>query len=102
MHAAGDSAPQTRGPVHEPQPGDVIAGRYRIERVIGQGGMGTVYAAQHELLRHRVALKLLLPEVSSVPEAVERFLNEARMASRIDNDHVARVLDVGTLPDGQP
>lgn len=83
-----------------PSPGDVIARKYRIERMIGRGGMGAVYEATHELLHQTVALKILLPEVAVHPEAVPRFLNEARAAARIRNEHVATVMDVGTLDDG--
>jgi serine/threonine protein kinase len=85
-----------------PAEGDVLAGKYRIERVLGEGGMGIVFAAHHELLDQRVAIKLLLPEVARSTEAVARFLNEARAASRIQNEHVARVLDVGQLEGGGP
>jgi serine/threonine protein kinase len=85
-----------------PGVGDVLAGKYRIEKTLGQGGMGVVLAAHHELLDQRVAIKLLQPEIAGNPEAVSRFLNEARSASRIRNEHVARVVDVGRLDGGQP
>src|SRR5580704_8999350 len=85
-----------------PGAGDVLAGKYRIEKVLGQGGMGVVLAAHHELLDQRVAIKLLQPAIAENPEAVSRFLNEARSASRIRNEHVARVLDVGRLDGGHP
>jgi serine/threonine-protein kinase len=80
----------------------VLAGKYRVERVLGQGGMGMVVEARHLALEERVALKFLLP--SSVPgsEAAERFLREARAAVRIKSEHVARVSDVGTLESGAP
>jgi serine/threonine-protein kinase len=84
------------------QPGEVIADRYRVERVIGMGGMGVVLAARHLALDHLVAIKLLLPDVVDNTEAVSRFLREARAAVRIQNEHVARVMDVGTLPTGAP
>jgi serine/threonine-protein kinase len=82
--------------------GDLIAGKYRVDRVLGQGGMGVVVAAVHEQLDQRVALKFLLPEVTSHAEIVQRFLREARASVRIHSEHVARVLDVGTLPSGVP
>jgi tRNA A-37 threonylcarbamoyl transferase component Bud32 len=85
-----------------PSAGDVLAGKYRVERVLGEGGMGIVFAAHHELLEQRVAIKLLLPEITRNAEAVARFLNEARASSRIQNEHVARVLDVGRLESGAP
>lgn len=88
--------------VQLPKQGDSLLGKYILEKPLGQGGMGIVYAARHELLGQRVAVKFLLPEIASNGDAVARFLNEARAASRIESDHVARVLDVGlaqgTLP----
>ncbi|MFS8066498.1 MAG: serine/threonine-protein kinase, partial [Byssovorax sp.] len=80
--------------------GEVLAGKYRIERVLGQGGMGVVVAAMHLQLNQRVAIKLLLQ--GATPEVVERFLREARAAVRLKCQHVARVIDVGALPDGAP
>jgi serine/threonine-protein kinase len=80
----------------------MLAGKYRVERVLGEGGMGVVFAARHELLGQRVAIKTLRPEITEDEEAVARFLNEARSVSRIRNEHVARVLDVATLEDGAP
>ena len=87
---------------HLPSPGDVIAGKYRIDRLVGRGGMGAVFAAQHLLLNQTVALKLLLGELAASSEATARFLNEARAAARIQGEHVARVLDIGQLPSGAP
>jgi|CZKU01.1.fsa_nt_gi hypothetical protein len=81
--------------------GALIAGKYRIEHVVGQSGMGTVYAAQHETLRQRVALKVLRDQAMVEATTVERFLNEARAASRIQNEHVARVMDAGQTDDGR-
>jgi serine/threonine protein kinase len=85
--------------VHE---GDVLAGKYRVERVLGVGGMGVVVAAHHMHLDHKVALKFLLPAMLDHREAVERFAREARAAVKITNEHVARVTDVGTLDNGAP
>ena len=85
--------------VHE---GQVLAGKFRIERVLGQGGMGIVVAAIHLQLDERVALKFLLPEALNNPEAVARFAREARAAVKIKSEHVARVSDVGTLESGSP
>src|SRR5262245_19524317 len=82
--------------------GDVIAGKYRVERELGAGGMGVVVAATHLQLDQRVALKFLLPQVACDAAWVERFSREARAAVKIQSEHVARVLDVGTLPSGQP
>jgi serine/threonine-protein kinase len=79
-----------------------LLGKYRIERVLGVGGMGVVVAATHTTLEERVAIKFLLPEALRNPEAVQRFLREARAAVRIKSEHVARVTDVGTLETGAP
>jgi serine/threonine protein kinase len=82
--------------------GDVLAGKYRVERVLGVGGMGVVVAAHHIQLDEKVALKFLLPEALGNAEAVARFAREARAAAKIKSEHVARVSDVGTLPSGAP
>src|SRR5882757_665897 len=84
------------------QQGDVLDGKYRVERILGQGGMGMVVAAQHLQLGQRVAVKFLLPEACEMPDAVARFLREARAAVQIQSEHVARVIDVATLPNGAP
>ena len=85
--------------VHE---GDLLAGKYRIERILGAGGMGVVVAARHIHLDDRVAIKFLLPETLSNADAVARFGREARAAVKIKSEHVARVSDVGTLENGAP
>src|SRR5262245_1387057 len=82
--------------------GDVLAGKYRVERVLGVGGMGVVVAATHLELDELVAIKLLLPEALSDAEAVARFAREARAAVKIKSEHVARVIDVGKLESGEP
>src|SRR5437868_1358835 len=93
------TAPQQECPVRE---GDVLAGKYRIERVLGLGGMGIVVAARHVQLDQHVALKFLLPEALENPDVVQRFAREARAAAKIQSEHVARVIDVGTLETGSP
>jgi eukaryotic-like serine/threonine-protein kinase len=82
--------------------GETLAGKYRVERVLGKGGMGFVVAAHHLQLDHKVAIKFMLPEGLSNQGAVARFSKEARAAVRIKSEHVARVIDVGTLDDGLP
>ncbi|HEY8039700.1 MAG TPA: protein kinase, partial [Polyangiaceae bacterium] len=82
--------------------GDVLAGKYRVDRILGVGGMGVVVAATHLQLDQRVALKFMLPQGLAHPALVERFAREARAAVRLKSDHVARVLDVGTLDSGSP
>src|SRR5262245_53116686 len=82
--------------------GDVIADKYEIIAVIGSGGMGYVGAATHGELGHQVALKFLRPELLVHQDLVARFAREARTAVMIKSEHVARVFDVGTLPDAGP
>lgn len=82
--------------------GDVIGGKYRVERIIGQGGMGTVVRARHTLLEQDVAIKVLASELSADPQYAARFLREAQTAVSIKGEHVARVLDVGTRENGAP
>jgi eukaryotic-like serine/threonine-protein kinase len=98
------SAPTSASPVSMPYaPGTVLAGKYRIDRLLGEGGMGWVVVATHLQLEQRVALKFMRSsQANSSPEAVGRFLREARAAARIQSEHVARVSDVGTLDDGAP
>ncbi len=85
-----------------PKIGEVIAGKYRLDKVAGEGGMGIVYAAEHLVLKQRVAVKVLLPDAASSEAMVERFAREARAAARINSEHVARVLDAGSLASGAP
>ncbi|HTQ45912.1 MAG TPA: serine/threonine-protein kinase [Polyangiaceae bacterium] len=85
-----------------PAPGQVLAGKYTVERVIGVGGMGVVLAARHVELDERVAIKMLLPTLSPLGEPATRFVREARAAIKIRNEHVVRVLDVGRLEGGAP
>ncbi|MFO0678277.1 MAG: protein kinase [Polyangiaceae bacterium] len=85
-----------------PRPGDTIDGKYQVERMLGEGGMGAVAMATHLLRRAPVALKFMSPQVISFPGAVERFVNEAVAASQIDSDHVVKIFDVGKLPTGAP
>ena len=82
--------------------GQVIDEKYRIERLLGRGGIGIVAKAQHLVLNHPVALKVLRNELAQEQRHVARFLREARAAVRLESEHVARVLDVGTLEDGAP
>jgi eukaryotic-like serine/threonine-protein kinase len=82
--------------------GQVLAGKYRVERLLGEGGMGVVVAARHLQLDERVALKFMRPEALFNAEAVARFAREARAAVKIKSEHVARVTDVGTLENGAP
>ncbi len=82
--------------------GAILAGKYRVERLIGVGGMGLVVAARHLQLDERVAVKLMLPETLGNADAVARFTREARAAAKIKGENVARVFDIGTLENGAP
>lgn len=86
----------------DPLIGALVADRYRVERRLGQGGMGTVYVAEHRGIGKRVALKCLNPEYAQNRMVVERFLREARVATAAGNEHIVDVTDLGTLPDGAP
>src|SRR5687767_10796871 len=75
-------------------------GNYRITDLIGQGGMGVVYRAEHVLLGKRAAVKVLLPERCSSREIVDRFFNEAKASSLIEDPGIVDIFDFGRLPDG--
>jgi serine/threonine-protein kinase len=85
-----------------PKRGDIIAGKYRIERVVGEGASGQVYAAHHIALDRGVALKVLFADPAEDPTVIDRFLREARTAAKIESVNVTRVLDTGELPNGRP
>jgi serine/threonine-protein kinase len=81
---------------------ETVAGKYRIGRTLGEGGMGVVVAARHLELDQMVAIKFLRPEIAEEAASAERFRREARAAARIRSPHICRVLDVGTTEDGLP
>src|SRR5215510_3998388 len=85
----------TIGDAPDPLLGTVLAERYRIERRLGEGGMGAVYLARHVILEKVVALKILHDEYARRRELVERFLHEAKAASRIRHEHVIDITDFG-------
>ena len=91
----------TLGPVAGIRPGDVIAGKFRVERILGEGGMGYVVSARHLQLGQMVALKFMRDEICT-PDYKSRFLREARNTVRLKSKHVSRVLDVGALDGGAP
>ena len=80
--------------------GFIVDGRYQIESIIAQGGMGVVYLARHRLIEKPVALKILRPELVHNREITRRFLTEAQAASSIGSDHIVDITDYGELPDG--
>jgi serine/threonine protein kinase len=82
--------------------GDVLAGRYRVERIHKRGALGLSLEALHTQLGQRVAVRLSAADPRAYPEAAARFLRGARLAVQFQNDHTARILDVGTLESGAP
>ncbi len=78
-----------------PKPGEVVGGKYEIEEMVGEGGMGAVFAARHRVTEKRVALKWMHPDLAADEDAVERFVREARAAGRIDHPNVVDIYDVG-------
>ena len=83
-------------------PGEILADKYRVERVIGVGGMGVVVAATHVELEEPRALKFMLRKYSDDAEAAARFVREAKAAARLKSEHVGAIYDIGRLESGQP
>jgi len=75
--------------------GDVVEGRYRIIRTLGEGGMGTVFLAEHALIKRRVAIKILHPELATDADVIERFMNEARAAGTLGHPNIVESTDMG-------
>ncbi len=94
----GSVRPPAKGP--KALIGSTISDRYKIERLLGEGGMGAVYQAEHTLMRKRMAIKVLHPEMTRLPEVVARFEREAMAAAHIDHPHVVTATDFGKLEDG--
>ncbi|HSK03880.1 MAG TPA: protein kinase [Kofleriaceae bacterium] len=84
----------------ETLPAGTRLGAYRIDRVLGEGGMGFVYEATHETLNRRSAIKMLRPELAKLEQIVTRFLNEAKAVNVIDHQHIVNVYDYGDGADG--
>jgi eukaryotic-like serine/threonine-protein kinase len=93
---AGD---QSVGPIRA---GEVVADKYLVERTLGVGGMGVVVQARDQVLDRQVAIKFLLPKLVGSDTAVQRFVREARAATRITSEHVVRLLEIEKLPSGTP
>ncbi|HVW25082.1 MAG TPA: serine/threonine-protein kinase [Polyangiaceae bacterium] len=82
-------------------PGQILDGKYKIVRVIGEGGMGAVYEGENVRIRRRVAIKLLHAGIAANTEMVQRFEREAQVAGTVGNDHILEILDLGALPTGE-
>jgi serine/threonine-protein kinase len=94
--SVGDSPPEFVDPLLS----QLVADRYRVIRKLGEGGMGSVYLAEHVVIEKKFALKVLAPELSRRSDLVARFLQEARSASRIGHENVIDIMDFGQSPDG--
>jgi serine/threonine-protein kinase len=108
MASSGNAATELEAPARPPRAGDetqaligqTLAGRYRVDALLGEGGMGAVYRAEHVHMKKHVALKVLHREMTAMPQVVQRFEREAVAAARIDHPHVAGAKDFGKLEDG--
>jgi serine/threonine protein kinase len=100
--ANGDLGPPPDVFAGSSAPGSALSRRFRVNGVIGAGGMGVVVSAHHLGLDKRVAIKLMRPELRARADLVRRFVREARTAVRLNSPHATRVFDVGTLDDGAP
>jgi len=94
--SVGESPPE----ISDPLIAQLVADRYRVVRKLGEGGMGSVYLAEHVVIEKKFALKVLAPELSRRSDLVARFLQEARSASRIGHENVIDIMDFGQSPDG--
>ena len=104
---AGSSEPMLRerslsapGPQSDRYLGCTIDNRYKVEGIVGEGGMGVVYQCRHKIIDKRVALKILRADLARDAEVTERFLMEAKAASAIQDEHIISISDFGQLPDG--
>ncbi len=100
QHPQASSSPRKQEPLL--RDGEILGGRYAIERCLGGGGMASVYRAIHTGLDQPVAVKIVSPQIRELPGVVSRFMREARAATRLKGEHVVRVFDVGTKEDGAP
>src|SRR6185436_10107509 len=82
--------------------GEVVGEKYRLVRLLGEGGMGSVYEARHDVIGRRFAVKFLHAELAQHPEILARFRREAQAAGSLENENIAAVTDFGSSPDGAP
>ncbi|MBI2892531.1 MAG: protein kinase [Deltaproteobacteria bacterium] len=82
--------------------GEVLDGKYRLDRLLGSGGMGSVFAAEHVVIGRKVAVKVLHPEYAGDPTATRRFMTEARAAAAVGHESIVDIYDIGTTPDEAP
>jgi serine/threonine protein kinase len=94
--------PTTLAPMEGPPPGTVLLDKYRVDWMLGVGGYGYVVKAHHLELGEAVAIKILRDDRETDPQTLKRFKREAQLVVRLKSEHVARVLDVGNLPNGAP
>ena len=83
-------------------PGLIVAGRYRLLRKLGQGGMGTVWSARNELIDREVAIKMMRPEAAANPVSLQRFFTEAKASGRLRHPNITEIFDLGQAEDGSP
>jgi len=100
MTADAETSHPDAGESYESWVGRIIDGRYQIDSLLGEGGMGAVFEAEHLKLMKRVALKVIHPEFAGDGEVAERFAREAMASAQLEHPHVATATDYGTLPEG--
>src|ERR1043166_2342205 len=88
--------------VRQLERGAILLGKYRVDSVIGRGGMGLVVKAWHLGLDEEVAIKMLRDDVAIADETITRFVREGQAAAKLKSEHIARIIDVGTFSDGKP
>src|SRR4026207_354091 len=101
VEAAADRSKVSRRGGDDPALGKVIAGRYRLEARIGEGGMGIVYRARHVLIDRVVAVKLIRPDLRGETHLRQWMLREARAANRVDHAHIIDIHDIGETEEGE-
>ena len=101
MSVRAERSSSRRRKGHDPLIGKVVAGRYRLESRIGEGGMGLVYRARHVLIDRVIALKLIRPDLRAETHLRAWMLREAKAANRVDHAHIIDIHDIGETEDGE-